>query len=295
MSEVKLSGIGLLRALSAIWCAVVASIVIGKYVDIGNVMSLVSALIPIVGGVGIAVFGATRGDKRFTTLSSNAVVVTAFASILLPIFLLSRSIIPTEFGVALYIIFVLSAVALMDIEDVPIIENEPATVRGFAFGALAGLITSIIVVAFYGVASKALVVGYIASNAFDWFSYLPLFLLMLFVVAVPEELLFRVLLLKVGSYAVNPVVGGLASAVMWFGLHAITRVPDYYALACLGIVYIVITIMYYLYGFVSAVATHALYNVGVVILYDIGFEIGSLVVVALAVVSFVVAYVFRRE
>lgn len=281
------------RNLAIIWSLVAAALFVAEYVVPSDINSVLAALIPMLGALGVGYWLHEKRDPRFTLLSSNTIVILSFASLLLPVYALVKGLIPTDMAIAIYVLFTILAVTLADVEDVPVIENESSSARGFAYGIGVGALTSIVAYLIYNSfgGAASLLVGYLPLQLYEYFgSYLALFMLMLFVVAIPEELFFRIYLYKVGRFAVTTVPAALVSGAAWFALHAVTRAPDYMALVVLGIVGAVLYAVYGLYGFIGSVAAHAMYNVGIVMIYDLGFEYAAIALVLIAVAAIAVGY-----
>ena len=293
----------LVRYLAAVWSLVVAALMIGEYVVPSDIMSIVAAAIPVLGAIGVGVWMKYVGDERFKLLSKNVVVVLAFAALLVPVYMLCKGLMQlgSELSIAIYVMFALLAVALMDVEDIPVLENEPSTVRGFFVGGAVGALLAAVAYYLYynvfgGAALIRVLIGYIPYQIYEMFSrYLAVFLIMLFVVAVPEELFFRVYLYKTGRFAVTTVPAAIVSGAAWFALHAVTRAPDYAALLVLGIVGAVLYAIYGLYGLVGAVATHAVYNTCIALLSELGFEYGFVAAVVLFIVFAAVGVLVKKE
>jgi membrane protease YdiL (CAAX protease family) len=295
-------GLDLVRTLAVVWTLVVAAIVIGSYyvADINCVLAIV---LPMIGGIGTAMyFGEVKKDQRFKLLSTSTVFILGFAALLLPIYLVTAKLIPMDISIAIYIMFIAVAVALSDMEDIPVLENEPASVKGFTYGFSVGLVTALAVYYLYhGLGSTSILIGFIpeALKGYEVFAkYLALYFIMLFVVAVPEEIFFRAYLLKAGRFAVTTIPAAIISAAMWFGLHAVTRVPDYLALAMLGLVSIVLYVIYGFYGLTGSVSAHAAYNVGIVMLVDLvkymPIEYVVMIILALALIAGFIGYRYKE-
>jgi membrane protease YdiL (CAAX protease family) len=296
-------GLDLVRTLAIVWTLVVAAIVIGNYY-VADINCVLAIALPMIGGIGTALyFGEVKNDQRFKLLSTSTVFILSFAALLLPIYLVTAKLIPMDISIAIYIMFIAVAIALSDMEDIPVLENEPASVKGFAYGFSIGLVTALVVhYLYHGLGGTgSILIGFIpeALKGYEVFSkYLALYFIMLFVIAVPEEIFFRAYLFKAGRFAVTTLPAAIVSAAMWFGLHAVTRVPDYLALAMLGLVSIVLYAVYGFYGLTGSVSTHAAYNIGIVMLTDLveymPIEYVAMIILALALIAGFIGYRYKE-
>jgi hypothetical protein len=204
-----------------------------------------------------------------------------------------------------YIIAVFSALILIGVlnEDLPVYQlavfeggdSVLAVTRGLAVGSMLYLLVSAIIGALGLNYSVDLAVGYLDSRLLSLVSQFEgvvgVFLLMLFFVSIPEELLSRVFYLNVGSSVVTAPLASIVMITTWYSLHAVTR----YFLAYGSLVLFIITlgglvlmISYMLHGFISAVFAHAIYNTLITMTVSFGGAV-SVVAVVLILVNFLVA------
>jgi len=202
-----------------------------------------------------------------------------------------------------YIIAVFGALVLIGVlnEDIPVNQlafyeengSVLAVTRGLAIGSLLFLVI-------YGITSsfsidiRDCLVGYLDNRLATQFEFEGVageFLLMLFFVAIPEEFLARVFFFNVGSNVVTAPLAGLLMITTWYALHGVTRYfLPYGSLVLFAITLggLVLLLSYGLYGFLSAIFTHAIYNT----LIDLMVYYGSValgVAVVLILINFLVA------
>jgi CAAX amino terminal protease family. len=92
------------------------------------------------------------------------------------------------------------------------------------------------------------------------------FIVMLYLVAVPEEMLGRVFGFHVGAIALSPSCASVASVILGYALHAITRYPDFGSLIIVTVVWSLVTAFYAsTRSLIGAVLFHATYNTVVVV------------------------------
>lgn len=200
-----------------------------------------------------------------------------------------------------YIIAVFGALVLIGVlnEDIPVNQlafyeengSVLAVTRGLAIGSLLFLVV-------YGITSsfsidiRDCLVGYLDNMLATQFEGVAgEFLFMLFFVAIPEEFLARVFFFNVGSNVVTAPLAGLLMITTWYALHGVTRYFLPYGSLVLFVITLgglVLLLSYGLYGFLSAVFTHAIYNT----LIDLMVYYGSValgVAVVLLLINFLVA------
>jgi hypothetical protein len=198
-----------------------------------------------------------------------------------------------------YIVAIFGALVLIGVlnEDIPVNQlafyeengSVLAVTRGLAIGSLLFLVIGIIS-SFSSINIRDCLIGYL-DNRLQIEGVAGEFLFMLFFVAIPEEFLARVFFFNVGSNVVTAPLAGLLMITTWYALHGVTRYfLPYGSLVLFAITLggLVLLLSYGLYGFLSAIFTHAIYNT----LIDLMVYYGSValgVAVVLILINFLVA------
>jgi len=302
-----MGGLEVLRFLGFIWAIAVAIGAVYLFPPRGiwgYATLVVFAVTPIVA------LTVARYRVAFAVTVDNVYMVAGYLALTFIVFefcviaLLFRVLLP-YLSDLVYTIAVFSALVLVGVlnEDLPIYQlavfesegNILAVTRGLAVGSMLYLLVSAIIGALGLNYSTDLSVGYLDSRLLSLVSQFEgvvgVFLLMVFFVAIPEELLSRVFYLNVGSSVITAPVASVVMITTWYSLHAVTRYFLPYGSLVLFIITfggLVITLSYMLYGFISAVFTHATYNTLIILSEDFGSAM-LVVAVVLILINFLVA------
>lgn len=235
--------------------------------------------------IGAAVtYAAARCGGRFERRVTSVYASLAWSSCMLLVFFVTMFTISSGLDVApflLYVLYVLLGVSLAAVvgaKDYRAV-MQSVSLRYAALGALLGIVVAW---AAYAVPiSVAPVVG-VSTPALDVVTCV--FVLMLYLVAIPEEFMGRVFAFHVGATTVDLASASVAAAVLGYALHAITRYPAFGVLALVTVVWSLVTAFYaYTRSLVGAVLFHAVYNTVVTLMFSYGVLpvfIPSLVVAA---------------
>jgi len=229
-------------------------------------------------GAGAGIIAVLAADRAaYWVTIRNKVVVASWLSIALLLYLLTIETIFSGLGATLYVSFIVVAAALIGLlnEDIPkyrLVDHEVGNALAFARGVIYGLyayaIATIVLALGIGLGSMSriapkLFVGPVTVQLEEWFGIGVEFLLMVFLVAVPEELMARVFYFKMGSAVLDPVTAALLTLVTGYGMHAVTRYGIEYGslvLFVITLVWFILTICYVRHGLLGSVAAHAVYN-----------------------------------
>lgn len=175
-------------------------------------------------------------------------------------------------GDLIYIIAIFGALVLVGVlnEDIPIYQlafyEESSSIltvtRGLALGSIMYLIAYWLTGGLTIVEANQLMIGYLTTKL-QVEELVGILFLMIFTVAIPEELLSRVFYFNVGSNVATAPLASLLMITTWYALHAVTRYflsGGSLVLFIITLGGLVITVGYALYGFLCAVFTHAIYN-----------------------------------
>lgn len=248
----------------------------------------------------VAILSVNRA--AFWVSIRNRIVVGAWISIALLLYLMTVETIFSGLGATLYIAFIVVAAALIGLlnEDIPkyrLVDHEVSSSLAFARGIIYGLyayaIATIILALGIGLGSMSsiapqILVGPITVQLHELFGIGIEFLLMVFIVAVPEELMARVFYFKMGSTVLDPVTAALLTLVTGYGMHAVTRYGIEYGslvLFVITLVWLILTICYVRHGLLGSIAAHATYNTMITAMYY-----GSGYAIIAAVIAVVAAY-----
>jgi len=257
--------------------------------------------------VGVCVAGAalllllSLNRAAFWVDVNNPYIVGGWVSLALFLFLLMFAV---DAGQELYTFFILAAAALVGLLNLDkpkyiLLQHEPRSslsfVRGMLWGVVGFIAANFVLGIFVGstiirnpVAAE-LLVGPITSQIEDWIGIGVEFILMLFLVAVPEELMGRVFYMRMGSSVTDPFSAGLITLASGYAMHAVTR----YDLECgtlvllvLTIVWLIITIAYIRHGLLASISAHATYNTLITAsIYGFEYVVVSLVVIMIVVLA----------
>ena len=239
----------------------------------------------------------------------NPYIVGGWISLSLFLFLLLYS---ADTGQELYTFFILAAAALVGLLNLDkpryiLLQHEPKTSVSFARGMIWGMIVFVVAnfamlvcLGFEAVASPAvlreMLVGPITSQLEQWFGIGAEFLAMLFIVAVPEELMGRVFYMKMGSAVTDPFTAGLITLVSGYAMHAVSRYDIEYGtlvLFVLTIVWLILTIVYVRHGLLGSIAAHATYNT-LITAAIYGFTYLIVTTLIMIIIAFGVLYIKKQ-
>jgi len=221
--------------------------------DITNVFALVV-------GVGITVLAsrlAHRFEKRTSVYGS-----LAWSSGLFLLFFLvyySYGAVSDVFVYIIYIVFLLlglASIAVVGAKDYRVVLQNVSSVY-VALGVVFGIVTAWFAYAIpCSVESTIPIIGITTSV-----DPVAMLVLMIFIVAIPEEFMGRLFAFHVGATTLDIYSGAIAATVLGYALHAITRYPNFMVLAIVTVVWSLITAFYvYTRSLVGAVVYHAVYN-----------------------------------
>jgi hypothetical protein len=300
-------GLEVLRFLGFIWAFVVALGAVYLFPPTRDIWGYATLAVFAVTPVVARVIASRR--VAFAVTVDNVYMVSGYLALSFIVFefcvvaLLFRVLLP-YLSDLVYLVAVFSALVLIGVlnEDLPVYQlavfeggdSVLAVTRGLAVGSMLYLVVSVIIGALGLNYSVDLAVGYLDSRLLSQFeNVVGVFLLMLFFVAIPEELLSRVFYLNVGSSVLSPEVASIVMITTWYSLHAVTRYFLPYGSLVLSIITLgglVLLVSYGLYGFISAVFSHAIYNTLIVLTTDFGSAV-VVVAVVLILINFLVARV----
>jgi len=227
-----------------------------------------------VGGAALLLFMSLY-RAAFWVEINNPYIVGGWISLSLFLFTL---LFVTDYGDELYTFFVLAAAALVGLLNLDkpkyvLLQHEPkaaaAFARGMIWGMIAFVVANMALVAAFGQAAvaesvlRASFVGPLTTQLEEWFGIGIEFLMMLFVVAVPEELMARVFYLRMGSAVTDVFTAGLLTMVAGYAMHAMTRYDIEYGslvLLIITVVWLIFSVVYMRHGVLSSIAAHAVYN-----------------------------------
>jgi hypothetical protein len=97
------------------------------------------------------------------------------------------------------------------------------------------------------------------------------FIVMLYIVAIPEEFMGRVFAFHAGATTVDLFSASVAATILGYALHAITRYPNTAVLALVTLVWSLVTAYYaWTRCLLGSVLMHAVYNTLIVLMYEYG-------------------------
>jgi len=254
----------------------------------------------IVGTLLIGLIAANRAV--YHVIIDNVYVVGAWLSMILLMYLVTIWSISSGAAALLYLVFVVLAVTIIGLLNLDkakyiLLQIEPQSslsfLRGVAYGVLSWAL-AMIVVASGLVGSVALVVGPVSSLLRDFVSLGIEYLIMLFLIAIPEELMARVFCFKFGSAVLDVYTAALVTLVSGYSLHAITRYSLDYAslvLFIITLVWLIFTVAYVRHGLLAAAAAHATYNI-LISATEYGLPV---LVVAIIIAMIPILYMYKRR
>jgi len=246
----------------------------------------------------LATYAAARLGNRFEHVAS-AYGSLAWCSGLFLVFLLTMYAVRAGGGVwasALYTMYIalgLGAVAVIGAKEYRAV-MQSTRARDVALGALLGILAAWLAYAaplqvapLIGPTAQILSVADVAAG---------LFIVMLYIVAIPEEFMGRVFAFHAGATTIDLFSASVAAAVLGYALHAVTRYPDTGVLAVITLVWCAVTAYYaFTRCLFGSVLMHAVYNTMIVLMAEFGalnVFIPSLIV-AVAIFGYVAKEVFK--
>jgi len=212
----------------------------------------------------------------FWTDITNPYVVGGWLSLSLFLFYLLFAV---SSGEELYTFFILAAAAVVGLLNLDkpryvVLQHEVTSSLAFARGIVWGLLSFVAanLILAIGIGLEAvlkpslaeeLIVGPVTAQVEDWLGIGVEFLLMMFAVAVPEELMARVFYLRMGSAVTDVFTAALLTMVSGYAMHAVTRYGIEYGtliLFVITVVWLMLSIAYVRHGLLASVAAHATYN-----------------------------------
>jgi hypothetical protein len=222
----------------------------------------------------LVTYAAARFGRRFEHRVASAYGSLAWSSGLFLVFLLTMHAVRSGGGVwasALYTMYIalgLGAVAVIGAKDyAAVVQNTRA--RDVSLGVLLGILAAWLAYAaplqvapLIGPTARVLGLVDLATTVF---------VVMLYIVAIPEEFMGRVFAFHAGATTIDLFSASVASAVLGYALHAATRYPDTGVLAVITLVWCAVTAYYaFTRCLFGSVLMHAVYNTVVVLMYDYG-------------------------
>jgi len=226
-----------------------------------------------VGGAAILAV-ATLNRAAFWIDIENPYVVGGWVSLALFLYILLEI---TPYGEELYTFFILAAAAIVGLLNIDrpkyvLVQHEPtsssAFVRGMMWGLLSYVAASLILTWAIGLENvgatmRLAYIGPLTLQLEEWFDIGITFLIMLFIVAVPEEIMARVFYFRMGSAVTDVFTASLLTLVTGYAMHAYSRYDIEYgtlALLVIVVVWLMITLAYVRHGILASIAAHATYN-----------------------------------
>jgi len=256
-----------------------------------------------VGGTAVLAI-ATLNRAAFWVDIENPYVVGGWVSLALFLYILLEI---TPYGEELYTFFILAAAAIVGLLNIDrpkyvLMQHEPASssafVRGMMWGLLSYVAASLIFAWAVGLENmdasvmRLAYVGPVTAQLGEWFDIGVTFLLMLFVVAVPEEIMARIFYFRMGSAVTDVFTASLLTLVTGYAMHAYSRYDIEYgtlALLVIVVVWLMITLAYVRHGILASIAAHATYN-SLITAAMYGWEYVVAATLIILVVAFSVLY-----
>jgi len=274
----------LVRILSYIALYSAISIMLSLYIpDAINVVTIVLS-------IAVVVFAAVRGGRFDRRVSSVYGSLAWSSGILLLFFVTYFAVVSAGvFTYVLYSLFLLFGLAISVIAA----KNYGAVLQNVSsvyavYGVVFGIVT-----AWFACAVPASVLPVIGSvdGVVSVDSVFSIAILMMYLVAIPEEFMARLFAFHIGASTVDVFSGAVAAVVLGYALHAITRYPNFVVLAIVTVVWGLITAFYaYTRSLVGAVLYHCVYNVVVICMYIYG--VLTTFIVTLPIVASLAASVY---
>jgi hypothetical protein len=229
--------------------------------------SVVAAFAVVAGA--LVTYAAARLGNRFEHVAS-AYGSLAWSSGLFLVFLLTMYAVRAGGGVwasALYTMYIalgLGAVAIIGAKEYrAVMQNTRA--RDVALGVLLGILAAWL--AYAAPIQVAPVIGPTAHVMGLADAAVGLFIVMLYIVAIPEEFMGRVFAFHAGATTIDLFSASVAAAVLGYALHAVTRYPDTSVLAVITLVWCAVTAYYaFTRCLFGSVLMHAVYNTLIVLM-----------------------------
>jgi len=239
----------------------------------------------------------------------NMYIEASWLSLALLLFLFTAWSIYMDAGELLYVVFIVVAVATIGLLNIDkpkniLLQEEPkstlAFLRGVIYGAIAfffAILTAVgIIPSSIGIGSikQHLIVGPVSTQLYDVFGLGYEYLLMLFIVAVPEELMGRVFYMRFGASVIDVFTASILTAVSGYAMHGITRYGlDYgsQVLFIITVVWILFTIAYVRHGLLCSISAHATYNTLITAL-----EYGAIpYALSILIIGIIIGYMWKKK
>jgi len=234
----------------------------------------------------------------------NVYVVAAWISSSLLLYLFTKyGILNGLTGALIYTMFILVAIGIVGLLNTDkakyvVLQHEPIEFESFARGITYGFISfaaamAMLRLAIAAVDPRVMLIGPVTSQLAEA-GIGAEFLIILFLVAVPEELMARVFYFKFGSAVLDPITASILVAVTGYSFHAVTRygIPEAsIVLLILTAVWIILTVSYVRHGLLGAVAAHATYNTLISAL-ELGYSVFA---AAVLIFSIPLAYLIAKK
>jgi len=253
--------IGRILAYIALYAAV--ALMLGIYIP-----DAVAAAAMVVGAA--VTYLAARYGRRFEHVAS-AYGSLAWSSGLFLLFLLTLyAVVSGEpvWASALYAIYTVTGLATVGIigakEYRAVMQNT--RLRDVLLGALLGVVAAWLA---YAVPLQVAPLIGPTTQILSVDAVMGLFIVMLYIVAIPEEFMGRVFAFHAGATTVDLISASVAAAVLGYALHAVSRYPNFGVLAVITLVWCAVTAYYALTRCLfGSVLMHAVYNT-VIVLMDV--------------------------
>jgi len=280
--------------------AVVLLLMIINYPLKNDVFGWSTLVLFVIGPILIGLIASNRAIYHISI--DNVYVVCAWLSMILLMYLTTLWGIYSGAAALLYLVFVVLAVTIIGLLNLDkakyiLLQIEPQSslsfMRGVAYGVLSWALAMIVVVSGL-VSSASLVVGPVSAWLKDLVGLGIEYLIMLFLIAIPEELMARVFCFKFGSAVLDVYTSALVTLVSGYSLHAITRYSLDYAslvLFIITLVWLIFTIAYVRHGFLAAISAHATYNI-LISAVEYGLPV---LVVAIIIAMIPILYMYKRR
>lgn len=228
----------------------------------------IEAAFAVVAGA-LVTYAAARYSGKFEHVAS-AYGSLAWSSGLFLVFLLTMYAVrsgDSAWASALYTMYIalgLATIAIIGAKEYrAVMQNTRA--RDVALGALLGVLAAWLAYAvplqvapLIGPTAQVLSIGDFALGAF---------IVMLYIVAIPEEFMGRVFAFHAGATTIDLFSASVAAAVLGYALHAVTRYPDAGVLAVITLVWSLVTAYYaFTRCLFGSVLMHAVYNTLIVLM-----------------------------
>jgi membrane protease YdiL (CAAX protease family) len=254
------------------------------------------AAVGIVVGVVVTYLAALYG-KRFRYRVTSVYGGLMWASGLLLLFYLTYYAIlsgvdaMTYVLYAVFVVFGVSAAAVVGAKEyAAVLQNVRVdyVLLGVVCGVVAGWFAYSIPCSILPVVGLVEPLASTGSLGFDLVTVV--FVVMLFIVAIPEEFI-RLFAFHIGGVTVDLFSGGLAATVLGYALHAITRYSNPSVLLVVTLVWALITAFYaFTRSLIGSIMFHAVYNTVVVFMY---VDVLATFLVSLAIAAACLVFVVK--